>query len=40
MVWRALSRIRIDIPPAKTARRVTVEGEKRSPVNAEGVSGK
>ena len=30
----------MDIPPARTARRVTVEGEKRSPVSAEGVSGK
>ena len=30
----------MDIHPAITARCVTVEGEKRSPVSADGVSGK
>ena len=27
--WRALSRTMVEIPPARTARRVTVDGEKR-----------
>ena len=38
--WRALSRTTVEIPPARTARRVMVDGEKRSPVSADGVSGR
>ena len=38
--WRALSGTMVEIPPARTARRVMVDGEKRSPVSADGVSGK
>ena len=38
--WRALSRTLMEIPPARTASCVTVDGEKRSPVSVDGVSGK
>jgi hypothetical protein len=39
-IWQALSRTLIEMPPARTASRVTVVGEKRSPVSVDGVSGK